>query len=175
MPSRRRRLAIPALALLLLALGAAPVAADCDVAGPVEEVLPTAEVAFVGTVSEIVGAMARFEVHEVWAGPVGQTVEVHGLASGVEFTEDDRRWEAGTTYLVLPYVEGGDLRDSICTATTEWTDDLEALRPADAVIHAPAEAPEASVSLTIPIVAAVLAIVALVSIVAFRRGSTTPR
>jgi hypothetical protein len=174
MPPSRRRLAIPTLALALLALGSAPVAADCNLAGPVEEVLPTAEVAFVGTVSQVIGAMALFEVHEVWAGPVGHTVEVHGLASGVEFTEDDRRWEPGTTYLVLPYTEGGDLRDSICTATTEWTDDLAALRPADAVIHEPAQSPEASGSMTIPIVAGVIALVALISIVAFRRPRVGP-
>lgn len=170
MHAARRLTAASILVITLAALGAVPVAADCNLAGPVQEVLPTAEVAFVGTVSEVIGAMARFEVHEVWAGPVGHTVEVHGLASGVEFTEDDRHWEAGTTYLVLPYTEGGDLRDSICTATTEWTEDLAALRPADAVIHEPAEPAEASVPMAIPLAAVALAVVALVSIVAFRRS-----
>jgi hypothetical protein len=169
MPARRRRLVIPALALALVGLGAAPVAADCQMAGPLEDELQAAEVAFVGTTTEVIGSMALFEVHEVWAGSVGDTVEVHGLTSGVEFSEDDRRWEAGTTYLVLPYAEGGVLRDSICTATTVWRDDLAALRPAAAVIHASQEPGSASLPIAIPIVAVVLAVVALVSVVAFRR------
>ena len=169
MPARRRCLLIPALAIALVVLGPTPVAADCDMPGPIEAELAAAEVAFVGTATQVIGSMALFDVHEVWAGPVGRTVEVHGLTSGVPFSEDDRRWEAGATYLVLPYAEGGVLRDSICTPTTAWTDDLAALRPADAVIHASEEPAPASVPIAIPIVAVVLAVVALVSVVAFMR------
>jgi len=113
-------------------MGVAPAAADCELAGPIEVALTDAPVAFVGSAIEVVGSMARFEVHEVWAGVIANGVEVHGLTSGVEFSEDDRRWEAGTRYLVVPFIEGQVLRDSICTATTEWSPELEALRPATA-------------------------------------------
>ena len=128
----RRLLPIPLALAVALAFGAGTVSADCELAGPLDDVLPAAPIAFVGTVVEVAAPVAFFEVREVWAGEVGHTVEVHGLTSGVQFSEDDRQWEAGATYLVLPYSDGGVLRDSICTATTEWTDDLAALRPADA-------------------------------------------
>jgi hypothetical protein len=137
-----RRLLIAALAISWLGL-APPAAADCEPAGPVADALRTAPVAFVGTVVAVDGPAARFAVAEVWAGEVGAEVEVRGLSErsigrsvdGPQgFTEDDRHWTAGATYLVVPWVEGSVLRDSICTATTEWSDDLTALQPADARI-----------------------------------------
>lgn len=112
---------------------ASPVVADCDPAGRPADVLPDAEVAFVGDVVEVRGSVAQISVREVWAGNVGAVVEVHGLGDeGRGPSEDDRRWERGTTYLVLPASNGAVLRDHICTATSEWTDELAALRPANA-------------------------------------------
>jgi hypothetical protein len=166
------------LAILVLALSAAPATADCQMAGPIEEELAAAEVVFVGTATEVIRSMARFEVHEVWAGPVGESVEVHGLTSGVEFSEDDRHWEAGTRYLVVPFVEGGVLRDSICSATVEWTDELGGLRPADAVMVGSGGAAEAeswSVPMSLVAVIAGAAAVAALSVLAFRRRGEESR
>ena len=67
-----------ALAFLWL-LSAAPVAADCDMPGPIEEELARAPIAFVGTVVDVEGSRATFEVGEVWAGEIPPVVEVYGL------------------------------------------------------------------------------------------------
>lgn len=157
------------LAALIVLLGTGPVRADCQPTGTIEESLAAAPIAFVGTASEVIGAMARFEVHEVWAGAVANGVEVHGLTSGVEFSEDDRRWEAGTRYLVVPIIEGQVLRDSICTATTEWGAELEALRPATARLVEGEPAPEVSFPPALTLVGAVLLLLGGISLLAFRR------
>jgi hypothetical protein len=170
----------PLLALtvaLMFALATpASASADCRPAPPIDQALRAAPVAFVGTVVAVEGPSARFAVTEVWAGDVGPTVEVRGLADlggrdggfGPGFSEDDRHWTEGTAYLVLPTVDGGVLRDHLCTATTDWRDELAALRPANAVIVEPAasegDAPVAVLALAALGVAAVL-----VGAVAFRR------
>lgn len=135
---RLRRLA-PLALLLALPVFASPVAADCEPAGPIDAELPDAEVAFVGTVTHVAGGSARFTVTEVWAGTVGREVEVMGLGvvapgrggpeAGTTLVEDDRLWEVGETYLVLPILHEGMLRDHECTATTVWRPELEAFRP----------------------------------------------
>lgn len=173
-----------ALAIGLLAIwlvGAAPVAADCEPAAPLEQVLPKADVAFVGTVTTFEGSVATFAVREVWAGDVADSVSVRGffevlggraglqVGGGAPVGEDDRLWTVGETYLVVPWIDGAILRDSICTATTAWSPDLEPLRPADARILG-AEEPEAT---PIPPALILLGTVALVvlaaSALAFRR------
>ena len=166
-PSIRRVLVF--VAALPWVMGAGPVRADCQPAGPIEEALAAAPIAFVGTATEVIGSMARFEVHEVWAGAVANGVEVHGLTSGVEFSEDDRRWEAGTRYLVVPIIEGQVLRDSICTATTEWGAELEALRPATARLVEGEPAPEVSFPPALILVGAVVLLLGGISLLAFRR------
>ena len=154
----------------LLTVVAAPVAADCQPAGPIQEELPRAEVAFVGTAVDVVGSMATFSVHEVWTGSVAATVEVHGLSSGVEFSEDDRRWEVGTRYLVVPIVEGPVLRDSFCTPTTEWQPELAALRPASAeIIGGDLEETAVSVPPALLLAGMVVLLLAGASAIAFRR------
>jgi hypothetical protein len=148
----RIRHSLPALILATISAAAAgPVAADCNLAGPPEEVLPTAQIAFVGRAIEVDGPIARFAVSEVWAGHVDPVVEVRGLldpldpkadgrqpvdrpAARAQLSEDDRQWEEGGVYRVIPFVDGNVLRDHICTATTEWTDELAALRPASAQV-----------------------------------------
>jgi hypothetical protein len=146
-----------------------PVSADCDPAGPLEEALPNAPVAFVGTAVEVVRSMARFEIHEVWAGAVANGVEVHGMTSGVEFGEDDRRWEAGTKYLVVPFIEGQVLRDSICTATTEWSAEMELLRPEDARVISAEPADGAAINPALVLAGLVILVLAGASAIAFRR------
>ena len=174
----RRHSATALLAIATLAVGVTPAAADCQMAGPIEDELAAAEVAFVGTATEVIGSMARFEVHEVWAGSVGNAVEVHGLTSGVEFSEDDRHWQPGTRYLVVPYVEGQVLRDSICSATVEWDDELGDLRPPDAIIagsEAGAEPEGGAVPLALIAVLGAVIGVAGVSLLAFRRRGEESR
>ena len=163
-----RRIGVPLAALLWL-VGAGPVAADCQLAGPIEEELARAPIAFVGTATDVIGSMARFEVHEVWSGAVANGVEVHGLTSGVEFSEDDRRWEAGTRYLVIPIIEGQVLRDSICTATTEWRAELAALRPDTARIVEGEPAGEVAFPPALILVGAVVLLLGAISLLAFRR------
>jgi hypothetical protein len=147
---------------------ATPVAADCQPAPPLDEALGVAPAAFVGTVIGVDGPSARFAVSEVWAGEIGPTVEVRGLADlggrdggfGPGFSEDDRRWTDGATYLVLPSVDGGVLRDHLCTATTEWREELAALRPETAIVVS-AESAEGGGGLPLPILALVAAAVAI--------------
>lgn len=166
----RNRIWAPLAAAILVPLVAImPVAADCGPAGPLDEALADAPVAFVGTAVEVVRSMARFEVHEVWAGAVATGVEVHGLTSGVEFGEDDRRWEAGTKYLVVPFIDGQVLRDSICTATTEWSAQVELLRPEDARVISPETADGAPLDPALVLAGLVILVLAGASAVAFRR------
>jgi len=177
--NRTRRLppiAIVALTALLLSSG--PVVADCQPSGPLERVLPKADVAFVGTVTALEGPVATFAVREVWAGNVADTVVVRGLfedlggvdpAVGAGFSEDDRLWTAGGTYLVVPWVDGAVLRDGICTATTEWSAELGALRPSDARILTSEDAVGASIPPALILAGAVLLLIAGASVVAFRR------
>ena len=151
--------------------------ADCEPAGPVDQALSEAEVAFVGTVLAVDGPVATFTVHEVWTGEVGDTVEVRGsfdelgapdAGSGAGFSEDDRRWNLGTTYLVVPWVAEGVLRDHICTATTEWTSELGSLRPAGVRVATPPE-PSAGIPSPILILLVTVGFVAVASLLAFRR------
>jgi hypothetical protein len=166
-------------AILVWLLAAAPATADCDLAGPIEQELPNAPVAFVGTVAELDGPIATFSVSEVWAGEVAEVVTVRGLfddvgrpdgGAGAGFSEDDRQWTQGETYLVLPYIDGGVLRDNQCTPTTEWRPELEQLRPDDARIlggRAPTRGEGAPIALIL--VALVAVLVAGASVLAFRR------
>jgi hypothetical protein len=163
----RGSLHIP-FAALVAVLAATPVAADCDLAS-FEDELATAPIAFVGAVTALDGPVATFRVLEVWAGDVADVVEVRGQNDnpGGGFSEDDRHWQAANAYLVLPLVEGDGLRDSICTATAEWTPELEQFRPADARIAADEESGDVPVGL-IGVGAVILAVVGA-SALAFRR------
>lgn len=178
MTTSRRFLVLVVASMAMLAPTSA--AADCQPAGPIEEVLQTAEIVFVGTVVAVEGPAARFAVTDVWAGDVGATVEVRGLADpggrdggfGAGFSEDDRHWTRGETYLVLPWVDGGVLRDSICTSTTEWRDELAALRPASAVMVEPATV-EGELPVPLALLGALSAVAILITVSAFaRRGAS---
>jgi hypothetical protein len=161
---------VAAAATVILTAG--PASADCNLPGPLEEELREAPVAFVGVVSRSVGSAATFAVTEVWAGEVGEAVEVRGLvdnpAGPAALGEDDRTWVDGGTYLVLPFVDGGVLRDNICTATTEWRDELAALRPDSAIIREP-ETLDGRFPVEIALIAIAAAAIGLVSVLAFRR------
>lgn len=172
-----------ALALGVLAgvlVSTSPVAADCQPAAPIEQSLPQAQVAFVGTVTDVNGAVATLAVREVWAGEVEDIVVVQGMfedlggvdpnvGAGGGLSEDDRLWTAGETYLVVPWVDGAVLRDSICTATTAWSSDLEPLRPEDARILVAEEPEGLSIPPDLIVLGVVAAVVVGASALAFRR------
>ena len=167
-----------AFTILLWLAGATTAAADCEPAGPIDEALPDAPIAFVGTVTAVDGPIATFAVGEVWAGAVAEVVTVRGLNDGLEapdgngaaFSEDDRHWSNRTTYLVVPFVDNGVLRDNQCTATTEWRPELEELRPADARILAGGESTvEYGPPAALLLIAAVALLVLAASVLAFRR------
>ncbi|MCC6617579.1 MAG: hypothetical protein IT341_00910 [Chloroflexi bacterium] len=166
MPIRRPLIAAAVLAMLAMAPPRA--SADCQPADPIDQALRTAPVAFVGTVTASDGPIATIEVREVWAGDVGRTVEVRGSSDGPGFAEDDRTWTDGTTYLVLPWVDGDVLRDSWCTATTEWRPELAGLRPPGATVYGPA-APDDGPPTALLLLAAAAVIVLLIGAVAFAR------
>lgn len=140
------------LAFTLGALLAVPgvVYADCQPVESVEAALREAEVAFVGTAvasARGVGTVT-FRVEEAWVGTLGETVEVRGLNAN-QPAEDDRTWERGGRYLVIPYVVQGRLVDHICSGTTPWNEDLAALRPTGAP-SAPEPSDEPAPALPVP-------------------------
>ncbi len=155
-----------ALALPWL-LFATPAVADCQMAGSVAEELGRVRVAFVGTVTEVNGSTATFDVAEVWKGDVGEVTEVGGAFDDGSFGEDDRGWNVEETYLVLPYVDGGSLRDTICSATTAWTDELAALRPAG--VATPGAPAPSGPSMLLLGIGMVVVLFAGISWIAFRR------
>jgi len=143
-----------ALLAVLLAPGAAlaetfapgPVIADCQMAPPIEEAVRTAELAFVGTVTEVAngGRSASVRVEEVWrGGEMPASVTVLGGMDPAQPMEDDRTFEAGVRYLFLPFAIDRQLVDNICSATRPWVDELEAVRPAGVQTPAPTAAPAA--------------------------------
>ena len=136
-----RRRAISALSLLVLSTGlvlAAPgaVLADCAMPPSIEEVLETADIVFVGTVERTAEAnrWASVTVEEVWRGPdQPATVLVKGGPAGNAMTSVDRFFEAGVTYLFVPYLDPqAGLSDNACSSTQPFGEDLARLRPADA-------------------------------------------
>jgi hypothetical protein len=132
-----RRLVLAAVVAgpLLLALAPAVALADCMMPPPIEEAVKTAEIVFVGTVAETANrnSWASVEVAEVWRGPdQPRVVMVKGGPEGNAATSVDRTFQRGATYLFFPYAHTElGLADNSCTSTTSWTEDLEALRPAD--------------------------------------------
>ena len=66
-------------------------------------------------------------------------------------------------------VDGGFLRDSVCTATAEWRAEFEDLRPADARITTATEEAPATFPTPILIVGIGVLLLTLASVLAFRR------
>jgi hypothetical protein len=149
---------------LLLAVGlaaasltvAGPAYASCAELPPVERSVRTQPFVFVGEVisTSSEGRVATVEVHEVWNGAVSEgTVEVvggeedPGVSSSV-----DRTYTTGAEYLFVPFDrKGGRFRDNICTATQEWSADLEELRPGSIEVLTPGPSPTASKSAGFPL------------------------
>jgi hypothetical protein len=174
-----------------LAMLAAPAIAlaDCMMPPPVAEAVKTAEIVFVGTVTETSNrnSWATVQVEDVWKGPdVPALVVVKGGPGGNAATSVDRTFEVGVKYLFFPYLGNSTepapgrgieaevgLADNSCTNTTPWTPELADLRPADA--RGPiGAAPEASdfdvMSIAIPAGVALLVAGLLLGVGLLARG-----
>ena len=123
------------VAALAIVLTPSAVLADCMMPPPVAEAARTADIVFVGTVTETTNQdrWANVAVEAVWRGSdIPATVVVKGGSGGDGFSSVDRQFKAGVKYLFFPYAnDQGDLADNICTNTIEWTADLEQVQPAD--------------------------------------------
>jgi hypothetical protein len=143
-PGLRRLLSGVAVAAALLLLPA-PALADCQPSLPLEQVVNDAPYVFVGRVSAVDagGFSADVEVIEVWRGDVADRMVVDGGLDPGSPAEDDRRFEAGLTYIFLPSLIDGHLVDSICSATTTWDEaTMAGLRPPE--VTAPEPLPTAA-------------------------------
>jgi hypothetical protein len=109
--------------------------ADCMMPAPVQEAAQTADIVFVGTVTETTNrnSWATVAVVEIWRGPdLPAAVVVKGGPGGNAMTSVDRAFQAGVKYLFFPYAdEQGALADNSCTNTMEWSADLAQIRPAE--------------------------------------------
>jgi protoheme IX farnesyltransferase len=110
--------------------------ADCAPPLPIEKAV-FSDLVFVGQVTQVTneGRAATVQVTEVWRGSVPTPVIVNGGSDPTNPAEDDRSFEVGVTYLFIPtQLDGlrqGFVTDSVCSSTTQWTDDLARLRPAE--------------------------------------------
>ena len=121
----------------LLAAWPGAVLADCAEPPDIKQAVATADIVFVGTVTDVTnnGRWAQVTVGAVWRGPdQPATLLIRGGPEGNTATSVDRSFEAGVTYLFVPYVdpETKTLADNSCTSTTQWRQELDDLRPSDA-------------------------------------------
>jgi hypothetical protein len=109
-----------------------PAGASCATAGAVPQRLQEAEVVFVGRVvtTSDKGRTARVRVEQVWKGaPISDRVTVRGGAEGNAASSVDRSFNAGVRYLFVPSRDGGQFRDSSCSATVEYSGALAQFAP----------------------------------------------
>ncbi|HEY8239393.1 MAG TPA: hypothetical protein VIF63_08145 [Candidatus Limnocylindrales bacterium] len=196
-PIQRARAALALAFLALPAILASPAItlADCMMPPPIEEAVKSAEIVFLGTVTNTANrdSWATVEIEEVWVGPdMPAEVLIKGGPGGNAATSVDRSFQVGLKYLFFPYIdEGGEVRpgevpelagglaDNSCTSTQQWSPELEALRPAD--VRAPlgsSTTPEAGIDIDLggilgPIVAGVVVASVLLGIGLLARGRQT--
>lgn len=139
MTIRTIRLALGLAVLASVMLLGAPSAtiASCAMIPTIDNAVATAEIVVVGTVTSTSNAnrWAEVAVQEVWRGPdMRTTIVVQGGPAGNAMTSVDRSFQVGVTYVFFPNLDQstGIFADNSCTSTTELTDDIERLRPADA-------------------------------------------
>jgi len=132
---RPLRLALlPAIAALALFATPVVTSASCIQPPPIEQVLKTAEIVFVGTVTATSNrdSWANVTVEEIWKGPdQAASIVIKGGPGGNAATSVDRAFKPGVKYLFFPSLNDGALQDNSCSSTTEWSADLLKLRPAD--------------------------------------------
>lgn len=125
------------LLLALLIVLALPVAAhaSCAVQLPLSESLAASSVVFTGTVVSVAGGdrIATVLVDEVWkGGTLPEQVEVRGGPGHPEsITSVDRSFVKGDKYLFVPINEAPPFEDNACTATREYSPELENARSLD--------------------------------------------
>jgi hypothetical protein len=179
----RRIRALVALSLLAVTgLLASPgvALADCMPPPPLEVAVETAEIVFIGTVTETAqgNRWANVQVEEIWRGPdLAATVLVKGGPAGNMATSVDRSFEAGVKYLFFPYAdaEQGGLADNSCTNTQPWAEDMARLRPAGARTPAEATSPPGAAGIDVaglagPAALVIIVFVALLAIGLVARG-----
>ena len=111
-----------------------PIIGDCAPPLPLEKVVVSADLVFVGTVNSVDngGQTANVTVTEVWRGDVTALAVINGGQDPASQAPDVRLFNAGATYLFVPTKVNGSLVDSSCSSTVQWSDDLARLRPPDA-------------------------------------------
>lgn len=143
LPTLARLATIPGILLVALVVPSlaraddGPIVTDCAPPPPLEKAAATADLVFLGVVTEIAdgGRLATVAVKDVWRGDLPPIVRVAGGQDPTNPAEDDRTFEPSAAYLFLPVISGDHLVDSVCSSTTIWSDDLKVLRPANA--HGP--------------------------------------
>lgn len=170
---------VAALTVMLVAgiTMAAPAAAAC---GLTAQAVAKAEVVFVGLLAEVSsdGNSALFQVEDVWRGS-GLAV---GLEAGLDTTNSLQRLELPppdaplSLYLVLANTVDGQLHtgDSCEIFPFPWDPSYEDFRPAG--VPPPGASPTSDAGIPGAVVAlgAALLVVAVVGVVAFRRGAGGP-
>jgi hypothetical protein len=181
---RARWRAIGSVLLILAALSpiglVGPAAASCAPTPPLELALPTAQVAFVGTVTSTTNAnrWVTVRVEERWRGPeLPETVEVRGGAEPGTATSVDRSYSLGR-YLFVVRSGAGYLVDDLCTPTTQWTDDLARHRPPTVrpnLTGGEGESPTITFGTVAPVAALVIAlIIAVIAYLTIVRARKRP-
>lgn len=161
----------------LFAAGPGAVLADCAEPPDIKMAVATADIVFVGTVSDVTnnGRWAEVKVGAVWRGPdQPATLLIRGGPEGNAASSVDRSFVAGVTYLFVPYLDASTktLSDNICTSTTEWRAELDGLRPSDARPPTGSTPAEAGFDLSplLPVGVAVIVFVVLLGIGLLARG-----
>lgn len=123
------------VALCLVFVLPAAARASCAVQLPLSESLAASSVVFTGTVVSVTGGnrIATVLVDDVWkGGPLPEQVEVRGGPGDPRsITSVDRSFVKGDKYLFFPINEAPPFEDNACTATREYSPELENTRSPD--------------------------------------------
>jgi hypothetical protein len=130
-----RALTVGLLTPMLVAAFPAAAVASCAVQLPLTESLAASSTVFTGTVVAVDGGdrIATVLVDEVWkGGPLSEQVEVRGGPGDPQsITSVDRSFVRGDKYLFVPINDTPPFQDNACTATREYSPELEGSRPLD--------------------------------------------
>jgi hypothetical protein len=122
-------------ALLLVLVVPSAARASCAVQLPLTDSLAASSVVFTGTVVSVDGGdrIATVLVDEVWkGGPLPERVEVRGGPGDPRsITSVDRSFVTGDKYLFVPINDSPPFEDNACTATREYSPQLEDARSLD--------------------------------------------
>ena len=120
-------------AVVATLLAADPAEASCGTPAPTPQRLQEATVVFVGRVVTTTnkGRTAHVRVEQVWKGaPVSDRVTVKGGPDDESARSSvDRSFRAGVRYLFVPERDGGQFRDTSCSATVEYSGALAQFAP----------------------------------------------